>query len=99
VRLPRLRFTVRRLMFVVAVVGVVFGLYIASEQRAAEFRQRAIHHTNEFSGCYSPEGLTTAQIGIILQRREYHQAMMVKYRWAAHRPWLPVAPDPPEPKD
>jgi hypothetical protein len=97
-KLPRVRFTVRRLMVAVAVMGVVFGLYIASEQRAAEFRQRAIHHTNEFSGCYSPEGLTTAQIGIILQRREYHQAMMVKYRWAARYSWLPVALDPPEPE-
>jgi hypothetical protein len=29
---------------------------------------------------------------------EYHDAMRIKYERAARYPWLPVEPDPPEPK-
>ena len=29
---------------------------------------------------------------------EYHEAMIVKYERATRYPWLPVAPDPPEPE-
>ena len=32
------------------------------------------------------------------QRTEYHADMARKYRHAARYPWLPVEPDPPEPK-
>ena len=31
-------------------------------------------------------------------RFDYHQMMVDKYNWAARYPWLPVAPDPPEPE-
>jgi hypothetical protein len=33
-----------------------------------------------------------------LGRRAYHHRMFHKWRDAAHRPWLPVPPDPPEPE-
>jgi hypothetical protein len=29
---------------------------------------------------------------------DYHQQMLEKYAFAARYPWLPVEPDPPEPK-
>ena len=32
-------------------------------------------------------------------RDEWHERMGRKYRRAADRPWLPVAPDPPEPEN
>jgi hypothetical protein len=85
-------------MIAVAVVGVVLGLFLLVKRREDEFRRQAVHHTNELAGCYAPEGLTTAQVGAILRRRDYHRAMMIKYERAARYPWLPVAPDPPEPK-
>jgi hypothetical protein len=31
-------------------------------------------------------------------RRRWHGELMRKYEYAASRPWLPVEPDPPEPK-
>jgi hypothetical protein len=31
-------------------------------------------------------------------RSKYHRSLMKKYKWASHHPWLPVAPDPPEPE-
>ncbi len=33
-----------------------------------------------------------------VKRDDWHRAMAAKYRSAAHRPWLPVPPDPPEPE-
>jgi hypothetical protein len=32
------------------------------------------------------------------RRRQYWARMEAKYRWAARYPWIPVLPDPPEPK-
>jgi hypothetical protein len=32
------------------------------------------------------------------RRADYHESLIVKYERAARYPWLPVAPDPPEPK-
>jgi hypothetical protein len=32
------------------------------------------------------------------RQREYHAAMVYKYRYVARFPWLPVEPDPPEPQ-
>jgi hypothetical protein len=32
------------------------------------------------------------------RQREYHAAMVRKYRYVARFPWLPVEPDPPEPQ-
>jgi hypothetical protein len=33
----------------------------------------------------------------MMDRSDHHAAMAEKYRQAARQPWLPVAPDPPEP--
>lgn len=33
-----------------------------------------------------------------LRLKEYHAAMVRKYQYVARFPWLPVEPDPPEPK-
>ena len=32
-------------------------------------------------------------------RRAWHEAMAQKYEWAARWPWVPLLPDPPEPRD
>ena len=32
------------------------------------------------------------------EKSDWHKAMGEKYKFASERPWMPVAPDPPEPK-
>jgi hypothetical protein len=120
-----MRFTVRRLMVGVAILGMTFGGYLQAwrlvrlserysgrvlnyrvlEARAeftsgmtwAEWRARSeqIERANARDGfklgrVYPPE----------LARRllPYARGMALKYEYAASHPWLPVAPDPPEPE-
>ena len=96
-RLPRVRFTVRRIMAVVAIVGVGFGVFHWVEWRAATFRQLAIHYRKDCDWFYVLRGLAEPQSGTIGRRFAHQKAMAEKYAWAARYPWLPVEPDPPEP--
>jgi hypothetical protein len=92
-RLPRPRFTVRRLMAAVAVVGLMLGSSTWLGRRAASFREAAISHraqAQHAGGSLSP--ITGKLWG------RYNEAMADKYEQAARHPWLPVAPDPPEPQ-
>ena len=86
------RFTVRRLMVAVAIVGVGLGWLL--ERRSASLRREAARHAGDgalvsLEEMYNP----WTEAG-----KDHHRAMTEKYRQAAHYPWLPVAPDPPEPK-
>jgi hypothetical protein len=90
-RLPRVRFTLRRMMLVVAVVAIHFGLTAWMERRATQFRALYADHINKVGVVSSPKPWPHEVQGI------YHLAMGEKYRVAALRPWLPVEPDPPEP--
>jgi hypothetical protein len=88
-RLLRPRFTVRRLMVAVAVVGVVLGIGSDLDRRRRRFldlrsyyREKAVIH----SECWTR----------IVSMRDYYLSR--KYERAARYPWLPVAPDPPEPE-
>jgi hypothetical protein len=68
-------------------------------ERYTRFRRLAYFHSlhvNErVAGEPTPEPTT---IGCRPTRRSlFHWYMQYKYEWAACRPWLPVAPDPPEP--
>ena len=76
-------------------------------QRSAEYRRRAESYDLLLWSCLpvaideadSPGrlggGLT---VGGVLRRAKYHHEMSRKYWKAAARPWLSVAPDPPEPE-
>jgi hypothetical protein len=109
-RLPRVWFTVRRMMVVVAIVGILFWggrLW----RLAASYRIEAERYENRLSKSdvraffdridVSPEE-SERRMGAwrdqMARRRSHYQAMKVKYEHAAHNPWLPVAPDPPEPE-
>jgi len=101
-RMPHFRFTVRRLMVAVAIVAVVLGLGL-----------KGLHHWQLSSG-YSQTAATyqTSAYEIVIiatpdgrvlnppsdRRREWLWEKYKLYRHAAHRPCLPVPPDPPEPK-
>ena len=95
--MPRVRFTVRGMMIAVAVVAVALGMLVERRQR---FGRIASNHRNQAgrwfaslersggSGDLSYEG---AIFG-------WHMKKHLKYEHAARYPWLPVAPDAPEPE-
>ena len=103
--MPRFRFTIRRIMVAVAIVGVIVGLW----QRSAEFHRKAV--ALAFSSW--PQRLVPDRLPFIVipemyrardeKRRRLERweswriAMSAKYERASHYPWFPVAPDPPEP--
>jgi hypothetical protein len=85
--------TVRRVAAVVALVGVVLGLGEVRERRE-RFSALEMMHVKRANvvqlrcdGCSDPIRLAA-----------YHWLMAEKYARAARTPWLPVAPDPPEPR-
>ena len=92
-RPTRPRLTVRRLMALVIVVAIAFAL----ESRAQRFRIRAQHH--QVSSMFVDLSWTPDTNSIPLPPLiRHHEAMAAKYEHAARYPWLPVEPDPPEPK-
>ncbi len=85
-KLPRL--TIRRLMLVVAIAGLVLGVLV--ERRARFLRIAARHKIPASDPAFNYRGF------YIPRRLIYHGMMESKYERAARYPWLPVAPDPPE---
>src|SRR4051794_18059328 len=99
-RLPRVRFRVRRLMIAVAVVALLAGGAVEGERRRARFHQLAVHYIQRelqysvFS--YSGPGgehrrkQWEAHLRQTARHRAYYDEMSQKYRRAAKYPWLPV---------
>ena len=89
------RFTIRRLMIAVAVVGLIAGVLIDRERR---FREMADRHWKLW--LENPASVVDSRIPNEAHARqsEHHRAMREKYERASRYPWLPVAPDPPEPE-
>jgi hypothetical protein len=91
-RLPRVRFTVRRMMIAVAVVGVALGMCLWMVRRSKIFRERSNDHGRTWAAMME-RGMEPGN-GLA----DYHRRLSEKYDRAALIPWLPVAPDPPEPE-
>ncbi len=87
---PRVRFTLRRMMIAVAIVAILLGLAEMTRRRRAAFREKstAIRWSEYVEG----HGKRRPEIA------EHYRRMAEKYERAARYPWLPVAPDPPEPE-
>jgi hypothetical protein len=112
-RLIRVRFTIRRLMVAVAIVGMVLGTVEGLRRRRELFEQRAGMFAQKVSdeitaeqnyrmarrgnrpgsAFYYDGRTTTAHYELV----DHYSALREKYDQAAARPWLVVAPDPPEP--
>jgi hypothetical protein len=93
-RLPRARFTVRRMMVVVAVAGVALqGARLAG----LSLRYRRLAESYAGWGRWPRKSSEEARAR---ERRKvaWAHALARKYERAARAPWLPVEPDPPEPK-
>ena len=93
-RLPRMRFTVRRMMAVVALVALGFASPSLKRQWSdwgREYEAEAVR--------YRWFAWDRRQGGSDLDRRKaaYYDRMAEKYERAARYPWLSVPPDPPEP--
>jgi hypothetical protein len=71
VRLPRVRFTVRRMIVVVAVMAVFLGLFGWIDRRAREFRDRRDFHRIRWSAIN--EGFEVED-----PQADYHRAMAEK---------------------
>lgn len=85
-RFPRVRLTMRRLLVAVAIVGVVLGM----GRRSSMFRELSVFHQREALRVSRPPAMGQASL--------HHVDLSETYEWAARYPWLPVAPDPPEPE-
>jgi hypothetical protein len=91
--MPRFRFTVRRMMVAVAVVAVLLAMAVTLSHRRSRFESLRDYHASRAPYVW------LGPMGTLWERQgEWHWAMKRKYERAARYPWLPVAPDPPEPK-
>jgi hypothetical protein len=105
--LPRVRFTVRRMMIAVAVAGLVLG--IVSERRhrftllARSHPVRmdilAVTNANGNADDQRPSAVVFSDGSRVPSNvYNWHYMLREKYEFAARYPWLPVWPDPPEPR-
>ncbi len=84
------RFSVKRLLAIVAFAALFLGLVAWMQRRADRFRAEASRHLERWlveAGADSNDESPLA---------DYHLAMARKYERAARSPWVPVERDPPE---
>lgn len=90
-KLPRVQFTLRRMMILVAIAALIAGGMAGLERRRLRLLEIAEAHA-------VPIRVMTADTDINRPEWQWHFAMYAKYSQAARHPWLPVEADPPEPK-
>ncbi len=108
----RIRFQIRALMAVVAVVAIASGAGVLTHQRAQAFRERAYYHYAAshqlemdagFSFCSygrrdeQVERKRDAERKLQTAAAQYHHSLSLKYQAAAAHPWYLVSSDPPAP--
>jgi hypothetical protein len=104
------RFTVRLLMVVVAIAGVVVGS-ITMWNRSVHYKEqylqnrymRAVYDRQDLyfadgTLAYPKPKLWASDAARYKRLFDYFDSLSRKYERAAKFPWLPVAPDPPEPQ-
>ncbi len=102
--------TTRRWMVAVAVVAIGFALWILVARSRSYAIHSNYHGTREAKIRWIVEDYKAGRVGysgrwsieVLIDRERrlitYHEALKRKYELASYRPWLPVEPDPPEPK-
>jgi hypothetical protein len=92
------------MMVAVAIIGVVLGIFrrgtIFSEMSSSYGLESLRYVDDRFlPGTKYYVGPPTTPEDILSRRRfVYFQELSAKYAEASQYPWLPVAPDPPEPE-
>jgi hypothetical protein len=105
---PRVRFTVRQMMIVVAVVAVLMSSYtIAMRMRhLSAYRYMVRYHRQHerTSVIAVRDSLTGQEIAGVEEldrltrtKSAYHAAMRRKYERAVAQPWITIPVDPPDP--
>lgn len=84
-RLPRFRFTIRRMMIGVAMFGVVFG--------ASDMMRRRDYYLGRYAFHSVTAGKREASGDV--QAARYHRRRAYEFSRAARYPWLPIDRDPP----
>jgi hypothetical protein len=104
-KLSRPRFTVRRLMVVVALAALLLGVIAGVENRRRSFLSLVDAHRAGMIAWEEGDPSETSRERFDLSGRKvslkdhrWHLQMAEKYERAARYPWLPVAPDPPAPE-
>ena len=97
-RPPRPRITVRRLLVLIALVGIGLGGSDWVRRRRAHAEAMAEHHSSLFFAAMRPIPPDDPDPFPWKKWADYHLALEFKWRRAARRPWLPFEPDPPEPR-
>jgi hypothetical protein len=97
-RLPR--FTVRRILIAVAIVGVMLALMKWIERRREAFRRELVNHQYKWISEKYKWRSTSANPDKQLPpaRCRYEEEMVKRYTYAVQYPWMPVMPDPPAPE-
>ena len=95
-RLPRVRFTVRRPVVTVFVVATMLAIAVGLQRRKVRFAWLFSYHIGLAGPSLILELAPDYAIFETAKGRWYYELAM-KYAEAAKRPWLPVPPDPPEP--
>jgi hypothetical protein len=88
-------------MVIVAVVAIAIGGLINIEKNRARRDWLSGMHSSLANGLTKQAEsfiMSEAQRSELWAKVRWHGAMAKKYRWAADHPWLPVTPDPPQPK-
>jgi hypothetical protein len=112
-RPPRVRFTMRWIMFVVAVIAMVMGTVAGLQRRRESFERRAKMFAQNLGAAImdeqayrtsrrsnrpgSPFYYDNRTTVAYYQLVEHYDALRVKYERAALHLWWFVATDPPEP--
>jgi hypothetical protein len=97
-------------MIVIALVGSCLAIGVTLQRRSLYFQALADSHESlsdavNLTSYALPGKLVRAvrivdvdATGVDRARADWHAQLEAKYRAAARRPWLPLEPDPPEPK-
>jgi hypothetical protein len=84
--MPRFRFKLKWMMVAVAIVAMLMAPVFILWRRSSALAQQGQYHARRASEYAS------------VYMSDYHRGLAEKYERAARYPWLPIAPDPPEPK-
>jgi hypothetical protein len=99
-RLPRLRFTVRRLMLMVAVVALLMATGVGLQRRAAHLMRLSLSQSreaNRWELLLTESSVNGPLACAILNKVHWHDAMAARYERAARSPWLHIEAVPPPP--